>query len=178
MSYARQPTAEEFRARNRLTRQAVGRVSPRAQLTLLSAQRDTVPELAPLFGRSRATVRLWSRRFKAHGPAELSDAPRSGRPPQRGPRAREPLLLLLPHEPRSEGSGATCWPVAMLGVALRPTLGVRLSGRALRTALHQVGRRWGRPRLARPTKVAPEKAHQPWGMAKTVRAAGPDAALL
>jgi transposase len=142
--YARQPTAEEFRALNRLTRQAVGRVSPRAQLTLLSAQRDTVPELAPLVGRSRATVRLWSRRFKAHGPAGLSDAPRRGRPPQRGPRARETLLLLRPHEPRYEGSGATCWPVALRGVALRPTWGVRLSGRALRTAWHQVGRRWGR----------------------------------
>jgi transposase len=132
-----------------------------------------VPKRAPLLAMSRATVRLWSRRFKAHGPAGLSDAPRRGRPPTIGPRAREILLLMRPHDPRYAGYWAPCWTGAMRGLAPLPTLGVRLSGSALRTALHQWGRRWGRPRLALPTTVAPETAHQHWRMAQAVLAAGP-----
>jgi transposase len=178
MIYARPPTAEEFCELKRLTRQAIGRVSQRAQLILLWAQRYTVPELATLVAMSRATVRLWLHRFNAHGPAGLSDDPRSGRPPKVGPRAREALLMMLPHDPWHEGYLATCWTVAMLGLALLHKLGVRLSGSALRTALHQWGLRWGRPRLAMPTKVDPEKARKQWRMAKVVVEAGPEAALL
>jgi len=85
---------------------------------------------------------------------------------------------MRPHAPRDEGSVATSWTVARRGVALRPKLAVRLRGSARRTALHQLGRRWGRPRLARPPTGDPEHAHQQGGMATAVMAAGPDAALL
>ena len=83
MIYARPPTVEEGRELQRMSRQAIGRVSQRAHMMSLSAQRDTVPELATLFAMSRATVRCWMRRFNAYGPAGWYDEPRRGWPRQR-----------------------------------------------------------------------------------------------
>ena len=71
MLYVRQPTPEEHQELKRLTRQAVGRVSQRAQMVLLSAQRRTVPEIATIFDVSRATVRCWLRRFRGAGTSRL-----------------------------------------------------------------------------------------------------------
>jgi transposase len=78
--YARSPTEEERLTLEHMRRQAIGRVSQRAHLILLSAQRRPVPELALLLAMSRATVRFGIRRFNTHGPAGLYDDPRSGRP--------------------------------------------------------------------------------------------------
>jgi len=95
MIYVR-PLADEERAElQRLTRQAIGRVSQRAQLVLLSAQRRTVPELATLFDMSRATGRCCLRRFNADGPAGLYDEPRRGRPRTLGPQGLERVLRRL-----------------------------------------------------------------------------------
>ena len=71
MIYVRQPTDEEHAELQRMTRQAVGRVSQRAQMVLLSAQRRTVPQIAAIFSMRIATVRQWLRRFDAEGPAGL-----------------------------------------------------------------------------------------------------------
>ena len=65
MIYARPLTVEEHCELRRMIREAIGRVSQRAHLILLSAQRYAVLELAMLFGMSRATVRCWIRRFDA-----------------------------------------------------------------------------------------------------------------
>jgi transposase len=161
-----------------MRRQAIGRVSQRAHLILRSAQRHSVPELALLFAMSRATVRFWIRRFNAHGPAGLYDDPRSGRPHKVNPHVQETLVTMLQDDPRHEGYLATFWTVAMLGLALVHTVAVRLSASALRVALHELGLRWGRPRLAMPTKVAPEKARKQWVLAKAVVEAGPEATIL
>jgi transposase len=169
---------DERQELTRMTRQAVGRVSQRAQLILLSAQRHTVPELAPLFGMSHATVRFWIRRFAVHGPAGLYDAPRRGRPRQVRPPVLETLVTMLHDAPRQDGSLATFWTVAMLSLARRPRLGVQLSIRALRGALPPLGLRWRRPRLTMPTTVAPEQARNQWLMAKAGVEAGPEAASL
>jgi transposase len=178
MIYARPPTVEERQELTRMTRQAVGRVSQRAQLIRLSAQRHTVPELATLFDMSRATVRLWIRRFDVHGPAGLYDDPRSGRPRKVSPHGLETLVTRRQDDPRHDGYLATCWPVAMLRVALLQRLGVPLSISALRAALQPLGLRWRRPRLTMPTKVAPEKARKQWLMAQAVVEVGPEAAIL
>ena len=80
MIYVRPLTDDEETELKRMTRQEIGRVSQRAQMILLSGQRRTVPEIAVIFGSSRATVRFWIRQFEADGPAALYDDPRSGRP--------------------------------------------------------------------------------------------------
>ena len=178
MIYARQPTEEERMALKHMCRQAIGRGSQRAHLILLSAQRHPVPELALLFAMSRATVRFWIRRFNAHGPVGLYDDPRSGRPRQVNPHVQETLVTMLQDDPRHEGYLATFWTVAMLSLALVHTVAVRLSASALRVALHELGLHWGRPRLAMPTKVDPEKTRKQLVMAKAVVEAGPEATIL
>jgi transposase len=178
MIYAREPTEEERMVLKHMSRQAIGRVSQRAHLILLSAQQYPVPQLAMLFAMSRATVRFWIRRFDVHGPAGLYDDPRSGRPRKLNPPVQETLVTMLQDDPRHAGYLATFWTVAMLGLALVHTVAVRLSASALRVALHEMGLRWGRPRLAMPTKVDPEKTRQQWLMAKAVVEAGPEATVL
>jgi hypothetical protein len=61
MIHARQPTVEERRELQRMTRQAAGQVGQRARLILRSSQGDTAPELAPLFkmGRARGAHARW-----------------------------------------------------------------------------------------------------------------------
>ncbi len=180
MLYVRQPTPEEHQELKRLTRQAVGRVSQRAQMVLLSAQRRSVPEIATIFDVSRATVRFWLRRFEAQGPAGLQDEPRSGRPRTVTPQVEERLVGMLTQDPQQVEPGflATIWTVAMLGVALATTLGVTVSGTTIRTALHRLGLAWRRPRLAMPRKTDPDKAAKQWAIAEAVIAAGPEATVL
>ena len=178
MISARPPTEGEPIALQRMVRQAIGRVSQRAPLMLLSAHRRTVPELASFFDMRRATVRFWIRRGNVHGPAGLSEEPRRGRPRTRGPPVLATWLTRRQNDPRPVGSLATLWTVARWGVALEPRLGPWVSARTVRGALHGLGLRWGRPRLAMPRKMAPQPAHQQWVIANAVVEAGPEAASL
>ena len=180
MLYVRQPTDAERAELKRMTRQEVGRVSQRAQMALLSAQRRPVPEIAALFAVSRATVRCWLRRFDAAGPAGLRDAPRSGRPRTVTPRAEAELATWLAQAPQRADPTylATCWTVAMLLLGLSAQLQLALGPTALRATLHRLGLRWRRPRLAMPRKTDPEKAQKQWAIAEAVIAAGPEAAVL
>ena len=84
MIFVRKLTDAESRELRLMTRQAVGRVSLRAHMVLLSAQRHSVPEIATLFDTSHATVRFWIDRFGERGCDGLYDDPRSGRPRKQG----------------------------------------------------------------------------------------------
>jgi transposase len=180
MIYVRQPTEAERAELKRMTRQEVGRVSQRAQMVLLSAQRRGVPEIAARFEASRATVRFWLRQFDAAGPAGLRDDPRSGRPRTVTPQVEQTLTALLRQDPHQADPGylATFWTVAMLALTVGRRLGRGLSPSTMRTALHRRGLRWRRPRLAMPRKADPEKARKQWRIAEAVLAAGPEAAVL
>jgi transposase len=155
MIAVRPPPEDDRLARQRLTRQASGRVRQRAHVRLGSAQRRTVPARASRFGLRRATVRCWRHRVNARGPARWYAAPRRGRPRQRGPQGLAVMVTRLAHAPPHAGELATCWTVARVGGAL--------------------GRR---PRLPMPRKVEPAKAAPPWVLAKAVVEAGPAAAIL
>jgi transposase len=155
MLYARQPTDEEYQELQRMVRQEVGRVSRRAQIVLASVRRNSVPDIATIFGVSRHTVRLWIHRFNAYGPAGLYDEERSGRPRKITQEVKDTLLL-----------------------AVVAKLQVHLSLSAIRGTLHQLDLRWGRPRLGMPDKVDPEKAQKQWAMVKAVVDAPPEAVIL
>lgn len=178
MLYARQPTDEERKELKRMTRQEVGRVSQRTQMILLFVRRKTVSEIADIFEVNRATVRFWIHRFNAYGPAGLYDQERSGRPRKVTPEVKETIVKMVQDDPQKEGYLATFWTVAMLVAALTNKLKVTLSPSALRGTLHQIGLRWGRPRLGMPAKVDPEKAQKQWAIAKAVVEASPGAAIL
>jgi transposase len=161
MIYARQPTDEERRELDRIVRQEVGRVSQRAQMILLSTRGKSVPELADLFGFCEPTVRFWIRRYDAEGPAGLFDRPRTGRPPKITDDVKKRMLRLIQSDPQDAGYLATAWTSAMVVLALAKA-GIYVGVGAVRVALHQIGLRWGRPRLAMPAKVDPEKALKQW----------------
>ena len=178
MIYVRKPTEAECEELQRMIRQAVGRVSQRAHLILLSAAGYTVPALADLFGLSRASVRFWLHRFDVDGPSGLYDAPRSGRPRKVDDAVTATLDQLIGEDPAHAGYLATLWTVAMLVAVLLQTLGVHLSAPSVRQTLHRLDLRWGRPRLAMPRKIDPQKAQKQWQIVKTVVDAGPQAAIL
>ncbi|MCX6028156.1 MAG: helix-turn-helix domain-containing protein [Chloroflexi bacterium] len=178
MIYVRQPTDEEDVELQRMTRQEVGRVSQRAQMVLLSAQRRNVPAIAAIFDLRKVTVRQWLHRFEVAGPAGLYDAARSGRPRKVTAAVRATLDTLVAQDPAQSGYLATFWTVAMLVLALTKKLGVSLSCSTLRSALQALGLAWGRPRLTMPAKVDPQKTAKQWAIAQAVVEAGPEAAVL
>ena len=181
MISARQPSEEERLELRRLIRQAASRVSQRAQMILLSTQRHTVPELATVFAMSRATVRFSIRRFNARrGPAGLADDPRRGRPRKGGNPVLEASVTTLEDDPRHRRYlAAFSWNIPpSRRWSWYMASWVRNSTGHLRGALHRLGLRWGRPRLAMPLKVDPDKAGKQWVMAKAVVEAGPEATIL
>jgi transposase len=178
MIYARQATDEEKKALERMRRQEVGRVSQRAQMVLWSAERRTVPDIAAMLKCGKAKVRHWIKQFNAEGPAGLYDKPRSGRPRRVTEPVQQKIIDWVENDPSHQGYLATFWTVAMLVEALLNTLGIRFSVSAVRAAMHTMGLRWGRPRLAMPRKTDPEKAVKQWRIAKAVVEAGPDTAIL
>jgi len=178
MLYARQPTDEERQELERMVRQEVGRVSRRAQIVLASVRRHSVPNIAIVFGVSRNTVRFWLHRFNEAGPAGLFDEERSGRPRKTTDEVKDALSKMMQAGPQQDGYLATCWTVAMLVLALATKLRVHLSLSAVRSTLHQLELRWGRPRLSMPDKTDPDKAQKQWAMVKAVVDAPPDAVVL
>jgi transposase len=178
MLYARRPTDEELQELKRMTRQEVGRVSQRAQMVFLSIRRKTVPEIADILEVCCATARFWIKRFNAEGPVGLYDRARSGRPPKSTDQVKDTIVQMIQADPSQEGYLATFWTVSMLVLAVVRVVGVKLSPSTLRATLHGLGLRWGRPRLAMPDKVDPEKASKQWAIVKAVWDAGPGAAIL
>lgn len=178
MLYVRQPTDEERKELERMVRQEIGRVSQRAQMILLSARRKTVPEIADAFDVCLPTVRFWIRRFEESGPDGLYDRPRSGRPRKITDEVRGMVVQLIQEDPQQEGYLATFWTVAMLTLALTRRLNMTLSLSTLRGTLHQLGLRWGRPKLAMPAKIDPEKAQKQWKIVKAAVEAPPEAVIL
>lgn len=174
----REPTDEEIKELKRMTRQEIGRVSQRAQMILVTAQGRIHTEVARIFETSTVTVCYWIGRFNAGGPEGLFDRPRSGRPPKVTSEVVTTVDTLIRDDPLQEGHVATFWTVAMMVLALVNKLKVTLSPSTVRGVFQRLGLRWGRPRLAMPTKVDPEKARKQWQIAQAVIEAGPEAAIL
>lgn len=178
MIHARKPSEEENEELQQMRRQAVGRVSQRAHMVLLSIQGQSVPVIAILFQTSRVTVRFWIKRYNVQGPDGLYDEPRSGRPRKVSESVKQTLLDCLEEDPLQEGSVATFWTVAMLVLLVIDKLSLFLSLSTVRGLLHKLGLSWGRPRLAMPTKTDPEKAQKQWRIAKAVVEAAENTAIL
>jgi len=178
MIYARQPTQEELEELHRMRRREIGRVSQRAHMVLMSSEKRSVPEIAVTFQVCRANVRYWLKRFNQEGPAGLYDEPRSGRPQKVVEEVKSKVIGLLQDDPQQEGNLATFWTVAMLIMVIVQKIGVELSPSTLRSTLHRLGLRWGRPRLAMPQKTDPEKAGKQWQIVQAVMQATEETAVL
>lgn len=179
MIYVRPVTTDEQAELQRMTRQEVGRVSQRAQMILLSAQRRTVPQIATFLTVSRATVRFWIRQFEAAGPRGLYDDPRSGRPRKLTTTGEQQVVQLLSRDPQQVDHTylATFWTTAMVVLALSQR-SITVSRSTVRNALQRLPLRWGRPRLAMPTKTDPDKARKHWTLVEAVITAGPETVVV
>lgn len=82
MRFVRELNECEISELETMRRTAVGRVSQRAHMVLLSSQGHCIAKIARIFNASENTVRQWIVRYEAHGVDGLYDKPRSGRPPK------------------------------------------------------------------------------------------------
>jgi transposase len=146
-------SAEQRRALNGLRRRAVGRVSQRAHMVLLSARGYTVPQIAQIFEVGEDTVRTWLHRYQERGADGLDDAPRPGRPP-RDRLARHIVDAQASNPPCHSGLVQGCWTAGLLSAFLVARCQLSLSVSSVRRYLHAAGWRWARPRLA-PATHAP-----------------------
>jgi len=144
---------EQRQALEQVRRRAVGRVSQRAHMVLLSGRGYTVEQIAEIFGVGEDVVRKWLHRYERQGPLGLDDRPRPGRPP-RDRLARHIVDAQASNPPCNNGLVQGCWTVGLLAAFLATRFGLVLSPASVRRYLHQAGWRWARPRLA-PATHAP-----------------------
>ena len=132
---------------NLVSRQAIGRVAERAHMVLLSDRGYSVPVIAVISACGCDVVRTWLHRYAQHGVAGLDDQPRSGRPPK--DREAGPIVdAQASQSPLCSGHVQTCWSVGRLTAFLAGRFHLVLSRASVRRALHRMGWRWARPRLA------------------------------
>ena len=133
--------ADQRQALERLRRRAVGRVSQRAHMILLSAQGYTVPQLAEIFDVGEDVVRTWLHRYQQAGCVGLDDRPRPGRPP-RARLARQIVDTQASNPPHNSGLVQSCWTAGLLAAFLAARFGLVLSHGSVRRHLHASGWRW------------------------------------
>jgi transposase len=154
----------------RVRRRAVGRVSQRAHMVLLSARGYSVRQIAEIFAVGEDVVRAWLHRYAREGPGGLDDRPRPGRPP-RERLARHVVDAQASNPPRNSGLVQGAWTVGLLAAFLLARFGLALSPGSVRRHLKASGWRWARPRLAPAT-------HAPAGQRKADPAAALKLALI
>jgi transposase len=161
---------EQRRTLERVRRRAVGRVSQRAHMVLLSARGYTVEQIAEIFGVGEDVVRKWLHRYEREGPRGLDDRPRPGRPPT-DRLARHIVDTQASNPPCNNGLVQGTWTVGLLATFLAARFRLVLSPATVRRYLQQAGWRWARPRLAPAT-------HAPRGQRKEDPAAPLKLALI
>src|SRR5918911_3133841 len=176
------PLSDEQRQMlERIRRRAVGRVSQRAHMVVLSARGYTVEQIGEIFGVGQDVVREWLHRYRREGPAGLDDRPRPGRPP-RDRLARHIVDTQASQSPRAVGLVQSCWTVGLLAAFLAARFRLVLSPSSVRRHLKAGGWRWARPGLAPATHAPPgQRRADPaseWKLAQIARSLAAPATVL
>src|SRR5260370_13017109 len=135
----------ERRRLKQLARRAVGRVSERIRMALLSSRGYSIAQIAAIFECDEATVRHWLDRYQAEKESGLQDRPRSGRPRKADPAARRLIRQTIEQPPAESGHPFGYWTTRTLAAHLAQTAGARLSAATVRRALHALRYRWPPP---------------------------------
>lgn len=174
-------TDEQRRDLERVRRRAVGRISQRAHMVLLSARGYSVQQIGEIFTLGEDVVRDWLHRYQRQGPHGLDDRPRPGRPP-RDRLARQIVDTQASNPPCNNGLVQGCWTVGLLAAFLLVRFGLALSPSSVRRHLKAGGWRWARPRLAPATHApAGQRKVDPaseWKLAQIARALAATATVL
>ena len=128
---------------HQMIRQAVGRVSRRAQAVVWWLEGQSQVAVAQRLGVCRQSVGRWCARFQHEGVAGLPDRPRSGRPPRLGAGGQQYLRSLLRQSDLPGTTGPGGWTATRLQARLR-LLDWRVSVRTVRRWLPRLGARWRR----------------------------------
>ncbi|HEX2346825.1 MAG TPA: IS630 family transposase [Ktedonobacterales bacterium] len=144
----------ERRRLKQLARRAVGRVSERIRMVLLSSRGYSIAQIAAIFECDEATVRHWLQRYQAEKESGLQDRPRSGRPRKADPAAQQLIRQTIEQPPAESGHPIGYWTTGTLATHLAQTTAVRLSAATVRRVLHALHYRWRRPRLMLPLDPA------------------------
>jgi transposase len=159
-----------------LARRAVGRVSERVRMVLLSSRGYSVTQIAAIFECDEATVRHWLERYQAEKESGLQDRPRSGRPRKAGLAAQQVIRHTIEQPPAAAGYSFGYWTTRTLGAHLAQTARVHLSAATVRRVLHALAYRWRRPRLTLP--VDPAAAAIMWRLCDRILQAPAQAVIL
>jgi transposase len=119
----------------------------RLQAVLLLARGRPLGLIREATGLSRQSVyNALARYLRGRSPADLADAPRSGRPRVAGAVTVPAVLAALRLDPAGAGFNATTWTVALLARHLSARHRQPIGPRTLRRRMHEAGLRWKRPR--------------------------------
>lgn len=137
-------TAEEVQTLTRWARARTGavRLAERARLLLWARQGWRMRDLVQMLGCSEPTVRLWIKRFNAHGVEGLTDAPRSGRPPTYTPEQVAEVLAAALTAPQTLGLPFGCWTLDRLASYLHEQRGIPIKRSRIDELLVREGLRW------------------------------------
>jgi transposase len=122
------------------------RVRERLEMVKARALGADLASIARWSGRSARRVVYWLERYCTAGPAALSDAPRSGRPPRADAAYLRALEGAVSTSPRALSLGFDVWTAARLNTYLAEQTGVHLAPGWLRALLNQHGFVTGRPK--------------------------------
>ena len=123
----------------------------RAQALLWLDQHESVQQVAKCIGRTRQAIYRIVARYQARRALPVAerirDQPRQGRPGVKRERARKVIQELLAQSPARFRYRSPIWTVPMLRCQVQRRLKCKVSARTVRRALHQLRRRYKRPRL-------------------------------
>jgi transposase len=120
---------------------------------LLVAQGRPVPEAAQITCVSKRSVYGWLRRYlRGHRAEDLTERPRSGRPPVAEAVTDERIRSELARSPMSLGYSTMTRTVKTLAEHLNRTCSSRISERTPRRRMAEMDLRWKRPRYVYSTK--------------------------
>ena len=136
-----------------MDRASEARVFQRLQAVLLIALGWAAAEVSRITRLRPWAIYYWVRRYlKAHQPAALADAARSGRPPVAAAVTDARIVRELRRDPLRIGYNTTGWTVPLLARHLSQKYGCPISPATLRRRMRRLRLRWKRPRYAYATK--------------------------
>lgn len=137
-------TPEEDKTIRRLapSRTEPMRLVQRAQIISLSSRGYRVSEIADELGLAPNSVRMWSKRFNAHGVAGLGDEPRSGRPVTYTPEQVSIVVETALTKPDTLGLPFACWTLDRLTAYLNEQKGIGIKRSRIDEILIREGLRW------------------------------------
>jgi transposase len=137
-------TADERARLQRLAhcRTESARAVERARIIWRAHAGERVPAIAAALRLTEPTVRLWLKRFNAHGLEGLRDQPRAGRPPTYPPEVVSEVIALSLTDPRRLDLPFASWTLDRLAAYLNEAKGIAMKRTRIDELLLAEGLRW------------------------------------